>query len=54
MKLTGEYRNTLRKTCTSATLPNRNCIWIHLRSKPSLRSVRPMTNRQRHGTFFKA
>jgi hypothetical protein len=49
MKLTGENRNTGRKTCPSATLSTTNPTW----TDPGLRGERPATNRLSHGTAQK-
>jgi hypothetical protein len=50
MKLTGENRSTLRKTCPTATLSTTNPTWTDPGSNPGLRCERPATNRQRRGT----
>jgi hypothetical protein len=50
MKLTGENRNTRRKTCSSATLSTTNPTWTDPGSNPGLRGERPAANRQSHGT----
>ena len=48
MILTGENRNTGRKTCHSDTLCNTNLTRTDPASNPGLRSVRPETNRLSH------
>jgi hypothetical protein len=50
MKLTGEKRSTLGKTCPSATLSTTNPTWTDPGSNPGLRGERPATNRLSHGT----
>jgi hypothetical protein len=50
MKLTGENRGTLGKTCPSATLSTTNPTWTDRGSNPGHRSARPATNRLSHGT----
>jgi hypothetical protein len=50
MKLTGENRSTLGKTCPSATLPTINPTWTDPGSNSGLRGERPATNRLSDGT----
>ena len=50
MKLTGENRSTLGKTCPSATLFTTNPTWTDPASNPGRRGGRPATNRLSHGT----
>jgi hypothetical protein len=52
MKLKGENRSTLGKTCHSATLSTTNPTWTEQGSKPDLRGERPATNRLRHGKAY--
>ena len=52
MKLTGENRSTLGKTCPSATLPTTHSTWTDPGSNPGLRGEKPVTNRLSHGTGF--
>jgi hypothetical protein len=47
MKLTGENRSTLGKTCSSATL---STTWTDPRSNPGFRDGRPATKRLSYGT----
>ena len=42
--------NTLRKTCTNATLTTINPTWSGLGLNPDLHSDRPATNSLTHGT----
>ena len=50
MKLTGENRSTLRKTCSSANLSTINPTWNDPGSNAGFRGERPATNRLSHGT----
>jgi hypothetical protein len=50
MKLIGENRSTLRKTCPTATLSTTNPTWTDSGSNPGLRGERPATNGLSHGT----
>jgi hypothetical protein len=44
MKLTGENRNNLGKTCPIATLSSTNHTWTDPGLNPGLRGERPATN----------
>jgi hypothetical protein len=50
MKLTGENRNTRRKSCPSATFSTTNLTWTDTGSNPGLCGEGPATNRLSHGT----
>jgi hypothetical protein len=50
MKLTGENRSALGKTCPSATLSTTNPTWTDPGSNPGLCGGRPATNRLSHDT----
>jgi hypothetical protein len=52
MKLTGENRSTLEKTCPNATLSTTNPTWTDPALNPGLCGERPATNRLNHGTNY--
>jgi hypothetical protein len=52
MILTGEPKNSEKKTCPSATLCTTNPTWTDPGAKPGLCGERPATNRLRHGTVW--
>jgi hypothetical protein len=49
MILTGDYRSTIGKTCSSSTLSTSNPTWTGLVSIPDLCDHQPATNRLNDG-----